>query len=188
MRASPEALEVLSQLRNRYGSVSQRQISSDPGTAEPNSGVSQSASPLLPGLTDDFEANPAGILARFPTASGKPEAKVVLPSHANAAFEVQASGTGMHVQAQLEGVQDKAAEMADGYAVYRQALGPNTTVLRRAMPNGSEDFVSYAEAPKDPAVSYRMTIDASVAGLRLVSNTLELLDNNGTPRLRVAPP
>ncbi len=76
--------------------MSQRQTSSDPGSAEPDSALSQSVSPLLPGLTDDFEANPAGILARFPTANGKPEAKVVLPSHANAAFELQAIGSGMH--------------------------------------------------------------------------------------------
>ncbi len=138
--------------------------------------------------TDDFETNPAGILARFPASSGKPEAKVVLPLHANGAFELQDLGTGMHVEATLEGVQDKAAEMADGYAIYRQAFGPNTTLLRRAMPNGSEDFVSFAEAPKESSVSYHVTLDSNVAGLRLAGNTFELLDNDGTPRLRVAPP
>ncbi len=72
-------------------------------------------SPLQPGLTDDFEANHAGILARFPASSGKPDAKVVLPARANSAFELQDLGTGMHVEATLEGVQDKAAEMAHGF-------------------------------------------------------------------------
>ena len=43
MRASPEASEVLTQLRNRYGSVSQRQTGSDPSTAD--SALSQSVSP-----------------------------------------------------------------------------------------------------------------------------------------------
>jgi alpha-tubulin suppressor-like RCC1 family protein len=197
MRASPEALEVLAQLRTRYAPVPQRrrrgvvdepQTNSDPGNPDSDAVAATQASPLLPGLTDDFEANPAGILARFPASSGKPEAKVVLPSRANAAFELQDVGTGMHVQAQLEGAQDKAAEMADGYAVYRQALGPNTTVLRRAMPNGSEDFVSFAEAPNEPSVTYHVGLDSNVAGLRTVGNSLELLDKDGTPRLRVAPP
>ena len=196
-RASPEALEVLAQLRNRYAPVPQRRrrgvvdeppSNSDPGNPDSDLAAATQASPLLPGLTDDFEANPAGILARFPAANTRTEAKVVLPSHANAALELEDLGTGMHVQAILEGVQDKAAEMADGYAVYREALGPNATVLRRAMPNGSEDFVSFAAPPSEPSITYHMGLDSNVAGLRLAGNSLELLDKDGTPRLRVAPP
>ena len=187
-RASPETLETLSQLRNRYTPVPQRQTNGNSDSPDSELAAATQASPLLPGLTDDFETNPAGILARFPASSGKPEAKVVLPSRANAAFQLQDIGTGMHVQAQLEGAQDKAAEMADGYAIYRQALGPNTTLLRRAMPSGSEDFVSFAEAPNEPSVTYHVGLDSNVAGLRLAGNSLELLDKDGTPRLRVAPP
>jgi len=190
-RHSPEALAVLEDLRHRFGSVPQRPENGSSDALDARAvghGQGQAASPLLPGVASDFEASAAGLLARFAAASEKPEARVLVPERANGPFELQDTGTGMRVSARLEGVRDRTAEMADGYAVYRDALGPNTTLLRRVMPNGSEDFVSFAEAPKEPQVIYRVDLDASVAGLRNVGNSVELLDTRGTPRLRVAPP
>jgi len=143
---------------------------------------------LLPGMTNDFETNPNGFLAHFPKTAVDRNARVTVPVHANGAFELQDFGTGMHVQATLEGAQERPAEMAEGYAIYRQALGPDTSLLRRVMPNGTEDFVSFAQAPDDPSISYKVTLDSNVAGLRNVGNALELLDKDGTPRLRVSPP
>jgi len=43
-------------------------------------------------------------------------------------------------------------------------------------------------APAKPEISYDLTLMNGVAGLRLVSNVLELLDAGGMPRLRVRPP
>jgi hypothetical protein len=56
------------------------------------------------------------------------------------------------------------------------------------LPDGLEDFVSVETRPTVPSVSYELTLDRGVAGLRLVDGTLEMLDAGGAPRLRVSPP
>ena len=188
VRSSPEALQVLTQLRQRVDSVSQQHEVVNQEPSDSNFEAVARAASLLPGMANDFEVNPKGFLAHFPESAGMSEARVTIPAHANEAFELQDVGTGMQVQAMLQGAQHRPAEMADGYAVYRQALRPDTALLRRALPNGTEDFVSFAQAPRDPSVTYQVTLDANVAGLRNVDNMVELLDSNGTPRLRVDPP
>jgi hypothetical protein len=60
-------------------------------------------------------------------------------------------------------------------------------VLHRATPTGTEDFVSFETRPSVAEVAYQLATKGA-AGLRLIANTLELLDAEGTPRLRVAPP
>src|SRR5664280_276632 len=181
LRPTSEALQLLSELRARFAPSPSAVPASD-------STVAEQPSPLLPGLVQDFEKNPAGYVPHFAASLGKPEARVVLPAQASAPFQIEDAATGMHVEAKLEDVRDTPAELVEGYAVYRNAHASGATVLRRAMPNGSEDFLSFTDPPSDPTISYRVTLGQGVTGLRLVANTLELLDKGGTPRLRVAPP
>jgi hypothetical protein len=72
--------------------------------------------------------------------------------------------------------------------VYRNAAASSATLLHRALPDGVEDFISFDAAPGESQITYDLKIPSTVAGLRLVANTLEFLDEGGTPRLRVAPP
>ena len=67
----------------------------------------------------------------------------------------------------------------------RRSLGGRR--LHRPHPLGDEDFVYFAREPERQALAYRVDV-SRVAGLRLVSRTLEFLDPGGAPRLRVAPP
>jgi hypothetical protein len=82
----------------------------------------------------------------------------------------------------------RRVEVADGYVLYPRGYGSGATVLRHATPTGSEDFVSFEERPAQAAVTYKVVFRKGVSGLRLVANTLEMLDVKGAPRLRVAPP
>jgi hypothetical protein len=52
---------------------------------------------------------------------------------------------------------------------------------------GFEDFVSVA-TPAQTEVVYALTLSDDVAGLRLIGDSLELLDAGGAPRLRMRPP
>jgi hypothetical protein len=57
----------------------------------------------------------------------------------------------------------------------------------RVLDGGIEDIVTLERAPAAEILSY--DVDVSHApGLRLVADTLEVIDEQGTPRLRVAPP
>src|SRR5262249_4649794 len=76
---------------------------------------------------------------------------------------------------------------ADGFLVYAKAHASGGTVLHRPIPEGTEDFITFDEAPKTPEVTYRIVLGGAER-LRLFANTLEILDTKGAPRLRVSPP
>ncbi|HEY6177790.1 MAG TPA: kelch repeat-containing protein, partial [Kofleriaceae bacterium] len=75
-----------------------------------------------------------------------------------------------------------------GYVVYREALGERTSIIEQARPDGIEDFFYFPERPAAEALAFDVDLEAGVGGLRLVANTLEILDAAGVPRLRVNPP
>ena len=83
---------------------------------------------------------------------------------------------------------DVAAQLVDGYAVYPKAHRSGATLLERALAEGTEDYLSFETRPAKPEVSYRLALGDGVSGLRLVADTLEMIDDYGAPRLRVAPP
>ncbi|MBK7581172.1 MAG: hypothetical protein IPI67_13270 [Myxococcales bacterium] len=60
-------------------------------------------------------------------------------------------------------------------------------LLMRVSPGALEDFVVFETAPDEPEVRYSVKLHR-VAGLRMVANTLELIDAAGAPRLRVRSP
>ena len=115
-------------------------------------------------------------------------ARVALPAKADGPFTLQDVESGMQIRVTLQHAMPSPGEFADGYIVYRDGFGPGVPVLHRPVANGTEDFVLYERAPASTEVRYRLELISGVAGLRLVGNTLEILDHDGAPRLRVAPP
>jgi hypothetical protein len=116
-------------------------------------------------------------------------ALVWLPPRAGDPFRVQDARSGLAIEVTLEGMLASVpAEHADGIVRYRAAWAEGGDVVLRPTPSGLEDYVVLHRAPPDGEVRYRLEPSAEVAGLRLVSNVLELVDGAGTPRLRVASP
>src|SRR5581483_3814518 len=98
------------------------------------------------------------------------------------------SASGLAVDVRLAGARAVVAQPADGYLVYAGGHESGATVLHRASPDGVEDLLCFDDRPKLSQVSYQLALTGQTKGLRLVSNTLELLDAGGAPRLRVTPP
>jgi hypothetical protein len=115
-------------------------------------------------------------------------AHVVLPEVAQRPFQVKDLASGMTLDVALEGARPAKAEVVDGYVVYPDAHPEGADVVHRFTPEGTEDYLSFERAPSVPEVRYGMSLGAGVAGLRLVDDTLEVLDGSGAPRLRMAPP
>jgi hypothetical protein len=109
-------------------------------------------------------------------------------SNGSIAFEVKLEDdtSRLSVRFALTHVQDARIELAGGMALYRGALD-GADVVHRVHAEGTEDFVVFETRPAREELSYSVDV-SRVPGLRLVSNTLEFLDETGTPLLRVAPP
>jgi len=94
----------------------------------------------------------------------------------------------MTIDVQARDVTNVVAQSADGYYVYPHAHASGGTLLHRTLIEGAEDFVSFETRPAVPEVDYQVSLGDEVSGLRLVGNTLEMVDQDGTPRLRAEPP
>lgn len=104
--------------------------------------------------------------------------EVVVPEHADGAFRLRAERAEISVHL-LDAVH--APRRGDRYP---EAVRGGALEFRRTRA-GVEDFVTI-RGPDAPAeLRYDVELVAGVEGLRLVSNTLELLDASGAPRLRV---
>lgn len=114
--------------------------------------------------------------------------KVTLSPRANEPAHVEDLEHEVAMNVTLMDTFDVAAQTVDGYAVYPKAHRSGATLLERALPDGTEDYLSFETRPAKPEVSYQLALGDGVSGLRLVADTLELLDDDGAPRLRVAPP
>jgi hypothetical protein len=114
-------------------------------------------------------------------------AQVTLPNSADGAFHLLDVDGGLAADVKLHGGVGVPAQVAEGYAVY-QGGKTGADVLHRPTLAGNEDFIVFPNVPAEPAISYEVVLGKDVAGLRLVANILEMLDAQGTPRLRVNPP
>jgi MYXO-CTERM domain-containing protein len=113
-------------------------------------------------------------------------ASVELPVVASGAARVEDDTSHVAVSFTLEGAAEAPVEVAAGIARYAGALG-GADVVHRVHAEGTEDFVVFEARPAREELRYLVDM-SRVAGLRLVGNTVELLDEGGAPRLRVAPP
>lgn len=141
-----------------------------------------SAPPSLAGLPS-YPVGGAAPGARVPVAG------MALPAWADGEVVVR-SASGMRLAFRLEGALGVPAEARDGAVRFTRALAIGAgryDVTLAPVPGGVEDFVHFDVAPEHEVVRYRVDVSAA-AGLRLVADTLELLDAHGTPRLRMSAP
>lgn len=110
-----------------------------------------------------------------------------LPKRASGQVTLDDTTNGMRASITLRSSSGARLEDIDGIAIYRDVLGPGVNWLHRAHAEGIDDFIIYPRAPAREELIYDLEL-TGVAGLRLVSSTLELLDVSGVPRLRMAPP
>jgi RHS repeat-associated protein len=151
----------------------------------------QQGSPVAASGAATFDTTGGTFKAQFSAKDAAAErklARVTLPAKANAAVHIEDAGSGVTVDVSLKGAVAADAQAVDGYVVYPAALASGAAVLQRPLPGGVEDFVSFTARPAAAEVAYDVAPGKEVSGLRLVGNTLELLDAGGVPRLRVAPP
>jgi RHS repeat-associated protein len=144
--------------------------------------------PIEPGLATGLSEDGHGFTAHFDAKAGTASAHVVFPKQSNGRVHLEDATSGAVVAFRLRGVRPVDAETGDGYVVYRGALESGATVLHRALLSGTEDYVAFDTRPAEPKLTYELSLGPNVAGLRLVEGTLEMLDRDGAPRLRVEPP
>ena len=140
------------------------------------------------GLATSFHVVGGRLQPRFGHATKTVSARVQLPRRSTEPFQVVDIGSGMAAEVSLEDAREADGQEADGYLVYPAAHASGATILNRVLPDGLEDYLSFEERPRSPAISYRVQLKAGVGGLRLVAGILEMVDASGTPRLRVAAP
>ena len=122
-------------------------------------------------------------------------ATLKLPVSAAHAFELRSivERTGAPATSSLSVRIVGAAESAkfqeiEGYAVYPAALGRGFDIAHRVTQDGTEDYLTLPSRLPGDTLSYDLSLQEGIAGLRLVGGTLEMLDANGTPVFRVAAP
>jgi hypothetical protein len=129
------------------------------------------------------------LYARF--ATDDVSARVELPRGANRGFVVSSTHAGtkhFDVTATPIGAAAVSAVVERGLVHYKDIFGAGTDAFHRVTPAGTEDYVSFPSAPARAELKYQIALGEDVAGLRLVTNTLEGCAAAGTPRLRVSSP
>lgn len=116
-------------------------------------------------------------------------ARISMPQTLRGKVRVEDVASAMALEFAPQGFDEsRAVQLADGIARYAlEGHSDVSEILQRALPSGVEDYVVFARRPALERTSYDLGLEA-VAGLRLVGGSLELLDAQGTPRLRVAHP
>jgi hypothetical protein len=118
--------------------------------------------------------------------AAKSTARVEIPRRANDVTIVEDARSHVQVAFGLRGATDTVATLGGGYVLYPGAY-EGADIIHRVTGDGTEDFVRFERRPARESLAYDLDISRA-AGLRLVSNTLEVLDHEGTPVLRVAAP
>ncbi|MEO7091696.1 MAG: kelch repeat-containing protein [Polyangiales bacterium] len=134
---------------------------------------------------DHVVQGPRGLVALVDAPRFKEQqASVYMPATAAGALVVQSAG--VQVTVTPRGFADVGVEWAERLAVYPD-VSPGVHAFRRPAYDGVEDFYQVT-TPRDAlSFTYDVALEG-VAGLRLVGNTLELLDSGGAPRLRSTTP
>lgn len=181
---SPEARAVLARLDAGLAAM-MKAAPVPPSNAGVPQGLAPSPSPSPVRLIREGAWLRVGAEA-FPRGRG---AEVALPVDGRGAFRIADKQSGLEAYVSLRGASEAEAEIIEGQVVYRQSAAAGLgDVVHRPSAEGTEDFIVFDKEPPEEALSYQVTLGASVAGLRLVENTLELVDERGAPRLRVAAP
>ena len=102
-------------------------------------------------------------------------AEVSLPSRADDPFALRDERSTVALSVRLLGAVDVDGEPAEGYMVYRNALGASIHVIHRPTVYGTEDFILFEHAPASASLRYEIDL-TEVAGLRLVPPVVEAVD------------
>jgi hypothetical protein len=113
---------------------------------------------------------------------------VLLPQVANADVEIFDDQSSLALKLRLLDTSEVASRTFDSFSVFPNAHVSGADIIQRANRVGVEDFLVFETPPAEPTVRYAIELSQDVAGMRLVANSLELLDEQGTPRLRMSPP
>lgn len=119
--------------------------------------------------------------------SARVTARIRIPLSAAAPMGIAHATRPMAIAVTLEGARDTVPVLSDGLVIHRDALGTGAHLIHRPRTDGVEDFVLFERRPEVEHIEYSVDM-SSVFGLRLVANILELLDRDGTPRIRVKAP
>jgi hypothetical protein len=144
---------------------------------------------LGPGVVSSFEADGDAVRAGVPEQEkrGVRTASVSLPLRASGAVRLLDDVSHVAITFALRGTNDvPVATTAEGIALYAGGFGGHD-VVHRVHAGGTEDFVVFESRPEREELVYDVDV-SRVPGIRLVSHTFELVDADGTPVLRVAPP
>jgi hypothetical protein len=156
-------------------------------TAQPLPAATQAAV-IGPSLAVEFHRNDGKLVPAFEDGARERRVKLELARHGNGAFRIEHLPSGVALSPRLVGAHASEAEVTEGYVVYRGAAPGGGALVHRVTEEGTEDYLTFANAPAVEEAIYEVELSASVAGLRLVERTLEALDSSGTPRLHVSPP
>lgn len=110
---------------------------------------------------------------------GNRPARVGLPLRADREVEIEDEASHVGVRFALQGTSEAKMTWGGGMALYAGALD-GADVVQRVFGEGTEDFVAFERQPSHEQLRYAVDV-SRVAGLRLVSRTLEFLDESGTP-------
>lgn len=115
-------------------------------------------------------------------------ATIDLPEKASGFVRVQPDNAKLGVEFATKRARDKSEiEVSDGTASYANAAPGGGELIYRVTADSVEDYVVLNSKPVKPRVDYAVNV-SEAAGLRLVDDTLEFLDAQGDPHVRVKPP
>ena len=185
VHASVEARSAAARLGEQLGHVRRAPLPALPGAPHP--AATPDAPVALAPLSrqaDGWHVRPAGARPQGALHA----ADVTLPAHAHEPLTLRDVDSGVALRATLRDAREASAELVEGQLVYPAAHASGADLVHRATAEGTEDHLLFASRPAREQVTYDVALGERVAGLRLVADTLELLDGDGAPRLRVAPP
>ncbi len=138
-------------------------------TAAPTGAVG--AAPCTPSLAVTTTLRPVAL--RLPTRSSEP-------------FTVRDRASGVGIEVAATGLLDVKGSRTGGRVFFNAVTASGAHLALDLHPDGIEDTFTLPQ-PVAPHIQYDVTL-SHVAGLRLVENSLEFLDADGTPRLHMTPP
>lgn len=111
-----------------------------------------------------------------------------LPQSADQAFEVESIDAPASIRVSTKGARAAKVSIDGGLAHYAGALGEGTDIMHRITGDGTEDYAKFDHAPERSELTYRVELGRGVAHVRQIGNSIEFLDDSGTPRLRMDAP
>lgn len=144
----------------------------------------------------------SGVVARFVQRGNRIRAEVPadvkaqsslnvtvdLPHTADGFVRVQPENTSLGIEFAAKGIQKGVqVETADGLVTYPGAMSGGGDMVLRVSGDLVEDFVVLEQKPEKAVIDYSVKV-GEVAGLRHYANSVEFLESNGNPLIRVRPP